>query len=77
MAASCADLKVMVCDTDDSPSESVLECVESCQSLPNDNPDDFQCADGMASVAQDSVCDGYEDCPDSSDEIGCATLVCI
>jgi hypothetical protein len=77
MAASCTDLKFMICDTDDPPSQSVMECIEDCQTLPDTAPDDFQCANGQGSVAQESVCDGYEDCSDSSDEISCATLVCI
>ncbi len=77
MSASCSDLGVLICNSDGPPSSSFIDCIEGCESLPDNDPDDFQCANGEDSVPQDWVCDGYEDCTDNSDEEACAALVCL
>jgi hypothetical protein len=60
LGATCAELKTAVCE-DDVPVE-LEACIEGCR------PPPFTCGDGTQ-VSDFSVCDGYPDCADGSDEV--------
>ncbi len=66
LSASCGDLAAMVCQSGD-PSPSTIACMNACEG------DDFVCADGSDTISGSWVCDGYEDCADGSDEVGCGS----
>jgi hypothetical protein len=58
---SCAQLKSLACEED--PTYG-WECVEKCAEV-------FKCADGSGMTLLEWKCDGYDDCDDGSDEVGC------
>jgi hypothetical protein len=76
LETGCEDLKSLVC-SDGQVSGTYWGCMELCEPLDDSDPNEFQCASGEYVLPKSAVCDGYGDCYDGSDEIGCATLVCL
>ncbi len=66
--ASCDDLTTEVCGTGD-PSPTLWACMNLCESQ------EFTCQDGSGTIPAEWICDGYDDCTDGSDEIGCGSQV--
>ncbi len=72
-ATSCADLTTAYCSEEDTPEgEAFVGCVFDCL---GSSQATFSCADG-SSILAEWQCDGYEDCADGSDEVGCPTFRC-
>lgn len=65
LSVTCSDLQALLCGGDDRPRSGPLAtCIQACE------PAAFRCSDGDV-VSASSVCDGFGDCGDFSDEIGC------
>ncbi|MFH2006621.1 MAG: hypothetical protein ABI333_08555 [bacterium] len=65
LGASCDDLAYMMCQVG-TMSAATQACFAACE------PPDWTCADGVETISESYVCDGYEDCSDASDEVGCS-----
>jgi hypothetical protein len=76
-AAACSTLSAALCGVELADTPAVLalgECIAGCW-----NEFGFQCASPMGStrgVDPSFVCDGDNDCGDSSDEVGCEPFAC-
>lgn len=66
LAASCGALESLYCAEDPT---FALQCSSKCEAPP------FNCASGEQ-VSSSSKCDGWEDCGDGSDEVGCPMFKC-
>jgi len=64
-SATCTDLRALLCRGEGSPPLSTFAaCVDNCE------PPPFQCVNGDT-ISASSVCDGFGDCGDFSDEFDC------
>ncbi len=68
-ATSCANLEALLCTLELDPTFG--NCLSACDA----NAPSFVCDDGT-NIPEDWQCDGFGDCDDASDEVGCATFVC-
>ena len=67
VATSCADLETMICQLDYGP---LAHCHRICPPGAT-----FTCDNGTT-IYPNPRCDGFPDCCDNSDEIGCSTFAC-
>lgn len=67
LQASCQQLVESLCEGEDN---ALTTCSISCFEASG-----FSCGDGV-SVSTSSKCDGFDDCDNGADEVGCKTIAC-